>query len=71
MVVAGPAMGLQVRRSRREALADTAQHAGQALGELDVARPTQRIDNRGQFGRRENEVHAVLIDIRPRVIGWI
>ena len=53
------------------ALANTAQHAGQALGEFDVARALQRIDNRGELARREDEVRADLIDIQRLVISRI
>jgi hypothetical protein len=62
--------GLQVRRSGRER-ADTAQHAGESLSEFDVTRLSQRIDNRGELTRREDDVHATWIDIQPRVISWI
>jgi hypothetical protein len=53
------------------ALADTAQHEGQAFGELDIGRAPQRIDNPGELARREDEVHTVVINIRPRVVSRI
>ena len=52
-------------------LADTAQHAGESLSEFNVIRLTQRVDNCGELARREDDVHAVWIDIQPRVISWI
>jgi len=56
---------------RTRTLAHTAQDAGQALRELNVARGLQRIDNGGELARREDEVHAFLVDIRPAVISRI
>jgi hypothetical protein len=51
------------------ALAKLTEHTLKALGQLNIANRPQSIDNDVEFGRADNQVDAIAIDIEQRLKG--